>query len=144
MEFGCSPYVCIGFLWLLQFSPMMHSLILKNIIHLINNKKEWCSLPRRIKIMQNIAVVFIRIGKYTDAITSLEHIMSESPNIKTGYNLILCYYALGDRERMKKAFQKLISVPLGIDEEDKYTPPNVSMQDATQNTLCCCRQGLYL
>ncbi|KAJ8409908.1 hypothetical protein AAFF_G00209490 [Aldrovandia affinis] len=78
----------------------------------------------RIKIMQNIGVVFIRIGKYTDAITSLEHIMSESPNIKTGYNLILCYYAIGDRERMKKAFQKLISVPLGIDEEDKYTPPN--------------------
>ncbi|KAI1899745.1 hypothetical protein AGOR_G00064920 [Albula goreensis] len=78
----------------------------------------------RIKIMQNIGVVFIRIGKYSDAITSLEHIMSESPNIKTGYNLILCYYAIGDRERMKKAFQKLISVPLGIDEEDKYTPPN--------------------
>ncbi|KAG9349713.1 hypothetical protein JZ751_028161 [Albula glossodonta] len=78
----------------------------------------------RIKIMQNIGVVFIRIGKYSDAITSLEHIMSESPNIKTGYNLILCYYAIGDRERMKKAFQKLISVSLGIDEEDKYTPPN--------------------
>ncbi|KAJ8253448.1 hypothetical protein GJAV_G00213070 [Gymnothorax javanicus] len=78
----------------------------------------------RIKIMQNIAVVFIRIGKYSDAITSLEHIMSESPNLRTGYNLILCYYAIGDRERMKKAFQKLISVPLGIDEEDKYTPPN--------------------
>jgi hypothetical protein len=27
---------------------------------------------------------------------------------------------------MKKAFQKLICVPLGIDEEDKYIPPNVS------------------
>uniref|UniRef100_A0A4W5R8B7 Intraflagellar transport 88 homolog n=1 Tax=Hucho hucho TaxID=62062 RepID=A0A4W5R8B7_9TELE len=80
----------------------------------------------RIKIMQNIGVVFIRMGQYSDAITSFEHIMSESPNIKTGFNLILCYYAIGDRERMKKAFQKLICVPLGIDEEDKYIPPNVS------------------
>uniref|UniRef100_UPI0037E8EBC4 intraflagellar transport protein 88 homolog isoform X2 n=1 Tax=Semicossyphus pulcher TaxID=241346 RepID=UPI0037E8EBC4 len=44
----------------------------------------------RIKIMQNIGVVFVR--------------------------------AIGDRERMKKAFQKLISVPLGIDDEDKYIP----------------------
>lgn len=26
---------------------------------------------------------------------------------------------------MKKAFQKLISVPLGIDDEDKYIPQNV-------------------
>lgn len=76
--------------------------------------------------MQNIGVAFIRMGQYSDAITSLEHIMSESPNIKTGFNLILCYYAIGDRERMKKSFQKLICVPLGIDEEDKYIPPNVS------------------
>ncbi|XP_032424566.1 intraflagellar transport protein 88 homolog isoform X2 [Xiphophorus hellerii] len=76
----------------------------------------------RIKIMQNIGVVFVRLGQYSDAITSFEHIMTESPNIKTGFNLILCYYAVGDRERMKKAFQKLISVPLGIDDEDKYIP----------------------
>ncbi|XP_047225998.1 intraflagellar transport protein 88 homolog isoform X4 [Girardinichthys multiradiatus] len=76
----------------------------------------------RIKIMQNIGVVFVRLGQYSDAITSFEHIMSDSPNIKTGFNLILCYYAIGDRERMKKAFQKLISVPLGIDDEDKYIP----------------------
>ncbi|XP_040004866.1 intraflagellar transport protein 88 homolog isoform X2 [Xiphias gladius] len=78
----------------------------------------------RIKIMQNIGVVFVRMGQYSDAITSFEHIMSESPNIKTGFNLILCYYAIGDRERMKKAFQKLISVPPGIDDEDKYIPSN--------------------
>lgn len=80
----------------------------------------------RIKIMQNIGVVFIRLGQYSDAITSFEHIMSECPNIKTGFNLILCYYAIGDRERMKKAFQKLISIQLGIDDEEKYIPPNVS------------------
>ncbi|XP_062390468.1 intraflagellar transport protein 88 homolog isoform X1 [Sardina pilchardus] len=78
----------------------------------------------RIKIMQNIGVVFIKMGQYSDAITSFEHIMSESPNIKSGFNLILCYYAIGDRDRMKKSFQKLISAPLGIDEEDKYIPAN--------------------
>ncbi|XP_034549851.1 intraflagellar transport protein 88 homolog isoform X2 [Notolabrus celidotus] len=78
----------------------------------------------RIKILQNIGVVFVRTGQYQEAITSFEHIMSESPNIKTGFNLILCYYAVGDKERMKKAFQKLITVPLGIDDEDKYIPTN--------------------
>ncbi|XP_049905154.1 intraflagellar transport protein 88 homolog isoform X2 [Epinephelus moara] len=85
----------------------------------------------RIKIMQNIGVVFVRMGQYSDAITSFEHIMSESPNIKTGFNLILCYYAIGDRERMKKAFQKLISVPLGIDDEDKYIISN----DDTESSM---------
>ena len=61
----------------------------------------------RIKIMQNIGLVFVRMGQYSDAITSFEHIMTESPNVKTGFSLILCYYAVGDKEKMKKAFQKL-------------------------------------
>ncbi|KAM4795326.1 intraflagellar transport protein 88 homolog isoform 2-T2 [Rhinophrynus dorsalis] len=74
----------------------------------------------RIKIMQNIGVTFVKTGHYADAINSFEHIMSESPNLKAGFNLILCYFAIGDREKMKKAFQKLIDVPLRIDDEDKY------------------------
>ena len=34
--------------------------------------------------MQNIGITFVKIGQYNDAITSFEHIMSESPNFKTG------------------------------------------------------------
>ncbi|XP_020657708.3 intraflagellar transport protein 88 homolog [Pogona vitticeps] len=74
----------------------------------------------RIKIMQNIGIAFIKTGQYSDAISSFEHIMSTSPNLKAGFNLILCYFATGDREQMKKAFQKLIAVPLEIDDDDKY------------------------
>ncbi|ETE73657.1 Intraflagellar transport protein 88-like protein [Ophiophagus hannah] len=74
----------------------------------------------RIKIMQNIGVAFIKTGQYTDAINSFEHIMSTSPNLKAGFNLILCYFATGDRDQMKKAFQKLLAVPLEIDDDDKY------------------------
>lgn len=98
----------------------------------------------RIKIMQNIGVVFIRMGQYSDAITSFEHIMSESPNIKTGFNLILCYYAIGDRDRMKKAFQKLISVPLGIDDEDKYIPQNVRRSEMIGFTRVLISFELYV
>ncbi|KAM8976486.1 intraflagellar transport protein 88 homolog [Pelodytes ibericus] len=78
----------------------------------------------RIKIMQNIGVAFVKTGQYADAINSFEHIMGESPNLKAGFNLILCYFAIGDQDKMKKAFQKLIAVPLGIDDEDKYISPN--------------------
>ncbi|ELW47572.1 Intraflagellar transport protein 88 like protein, partial [Tupaia chinensis] len=78
----------------------------------------------RIKIMQNIAVTFIKTGQYSDAINSYEHIMSMGPNLKAGFNLILSYFAVGDREKMKKAFQKLIAVPLEIDEDDKYISPS--------------------
>lgn len=86
-----------------------------------------CLFLFRIKIMQNIGVTFIKTGQYSDAINSFEHIMSMAPNLKAGFNLILSYFAVGDREKMKKAFQKLIAVPLEIDEDDKYIPPSVSM-----------------
>ncbi|KAK3576957.1 hypothetical protein CHS0354_005962 [Potamilus streckersoni] len=76
----------------------------------------------RTKIMQNIGIVFVKMGQYTDAITSFEHIMTEAPSFKTGFNLTLCYFALGDREKMKRAFQKMLTVDLKIDDEDKYLP----------------------
>uniref|UniRef100_A0A673T1Z7 Intraflagellar transport protein 88 homolog n=1 Tax=Suricata suricatta TaxID=37032 RepID=A0A673T1Z7_SURSU len=77
----------------------------------------------RIKIMQNIGVTFIKTGQYSDAINSFEHIMSMAPSLKAGFNLILSYFAVGDQDKMKKAFQKLIAVPLEVDEDDKYISP---------------------
>ncbi|XP_078699282.1 intraflagellar transport protein 88 homolog isoform X2 [Branchiostoma floridae x Branchiostoma belcheri] len=76
----------------------------------------------RARIMQNIALVFIRMGQYSDAVTTLEHVMNEKPDFKSGFNLILCYFALGDREKMKKTFQRLLNCALNIDDEDKYLP----------------------
>ncbi|KAL2311028.1 hypothetical protein Nmel_002715 [Mimus melanotis] len=74
----------------------------------------------RIKIMENIGVAFIKTGQYVDAISSFEEIMSISPNLKAGFNLILCYFAIGNGEQMKKAFKNLIEVPLEVDYEEKY------------------------
>ncbi|XP_015769439.1 PREDICTED: intraflagellar transport protein 88 homolog [Acropora digitifera] len=75
----------------------------------------------RIKIMQNIGISFVKMAQFSDAITSFEHIMAEKASFHTGFNLLLCHYALKDKEKMKKTFQKLLSVSLGFDDEDKYT-----------------------
>ena len=32
---------------------------------------------------------------------------------KTGLHLLLCYFAMGDREKMKKGFQQILEIPLG-------------------------------
>ena len=76
--------------------------------------------------MQNIGVAFVKMGQYSDAITSFEHIMSESPNFKTGFNLLLCYFSLGDRSKMHSAFQQLLTVDLKIADEEKYITHGVS------------------
>lgn len=99
----------------------------------------------RLKILQNIGIVFVKMGRFADAITSFEHIMEEKPNFKTGnsawshllilvsyhetiypaLNLILCYYGISDSEKMKKCFNLMLQISTDIDE-DRYYPTMVS------------------
>jgi hypothetical protein len=86
------------------------------------------------KIMQNIAVSFVKLGQYNDAVTALEHIMVEEPTFRTGLNLILCYFALHDKEKMKRTFDRLLTVELNVDDDHKYSATPVSK---------CCRYHSY-
>lgn len=81
----------------------------------------------RIKIMHNIGLVFVRMGQYSEACTSFEYIMQEEANFKTGLDLVTAYYALGDKERMKKGFLRLLECQLDIDDDEKYTATSVSV-----------------
>jgi hypothetical protein len=40
--------------------------------------------------------------------------------------MILCYYALGERDKMKRGFQMLLECPLNIDDDEKYNATSVS------------------
>ena len=64
----------------------------------------------RFKIMRNIGNSFVRLGQFQDAIASYEQIMEGSADLQTGFNLLLCYYALGDKARMRQGFTRLLSV----------------------------------
>ena len=71
----------------------------------------------RIKIIKNIGHAFVRLGEYQDAIDSYENIMESEPDFQTGFNLIVCYFALGDHDRMKKWYTKMLSIELPGGEE---------------------------
>lgn len=75
----------------------------------------------RLKISHNIGIVFIKMGQYSDAATSFEFIMSERADLKCGLHLILCYYALGDKDKIKRAFQLLLEVQFVMEEDTKMT-----------------------
>lgn len=45
--------------------------------------------------------------------------------ITLALNLLLCYYATSDSERMKKCFHRMLQISIGIDE-DRYYPTVVS------------------
>lgn len=70
--------------------------------------------------MHNIAMVFIKMGQWEEAITNLEFIMSEQACHRSGMHLVVCCRALEDKERMKTSFSLLLSVPLDLEDEEKY------------------------
>ena len=85
--------------------------------------------------------------QYSDAINTYEHIMDEMKenvdytigkpsvhlfhpfflSIHSAMNLLLCYYALGDSEKLKRHFQRMVQITTGTDiDEDRYFPTDVS------------------
>lgn len=74
----------------------------------------------RLRIMRNIGSSFVKMGDYLDAITAFESIMDDGPDISTAFNLVLCCFASGEKEKMKKAYQRLISIPALRIEQDEH------------------------
>jgi len=75
----------------------------------------------RFKIMRNIGNAFVRMGQYQDAMQSYETVMENAPDATTGFNLVVAYHALGDKEKMKKAFLKQLQIqtPEEVEAEEE-------------------------
>jgi len=77
----------------------------------------------RFKIMRNIGHAFFKMHQFPDAIDSYENLLSHNGqhlDFMTGFNLILCYYALGDKDKMKDGFSKLLEIEqVGLEDEDE-------------------------
>lgn len=73
----------------------------------------------RLKIQKNIGHAHVRMGAYAEAIPAYEAIMESAPDFQVGFNLLLCYYALGDTELMQAGFKALLAVPLPVPEGEE-------------------------
>jgi len=77
----------------------------------------------RFKIMRNIGHSFFRMHQFPDAIDSYENLLMHSAqhlDFKTGFNLILCYYARGEPDKMKSGFLKLLNIEqVGLEDFDE-------------------------
>eukprot|EP00939_MAST-03C_sp_MAST-3C-sp1_P001545 g1545.t1 len=73
----------------------------------------------QIRVLRNIGNSFVKLGQFSEAIESYERVMEESPDIQSGFNLVICHFAMGDVDKIKKSFLRLVSVPIEnpVDEE---------------------------
>ncbi|KAL0039331.1 hypothetical protein WJX79_003743 [Trebouxia sp. C0005] len=72
----------------------------------------------RNRILRNIGVAFMKVGQYQDAMHSMNGVLDAEPDPQAAFNLVLCTFALGDKEMMKQAFSKLVEVVPSNDLED--------------------------
>lgn len=83
----------------------------------------------RYRAMRNIGNAFVKCGQYQDAVQTYEAIMEGFPDHLTGFNLLVCYYTLGDKDKMKKAFAKLVGIQpyeIPTEEERNYLSEGTS------------------
>lgn len=76
----------------------------------------------RHRIFRNIGNSFVKLGQFQDAIESYDSVMAGagSPDMQTAFNLMLCLYARGDKEKMRRHFAKMLGIPIpGMTEEDE-------------------------
>lgn len=91
------------------------------------------SVEARARVMRNIGNAFVKMGQYQEAIASYEAIFDNTADVmdrgsgrdmKAAFNMLLCYYAAGNREAMKQAFHRLLEVRFylssgtGLDDDD--------------------------
>lgn len=94
------------------------------------------SASTRYAIMRNIGISLVQMRQFPEAIISFDAIMKNHPDPQTGFNLILCYYALGDKEKMKMAFKDLLTVPqYGEDEENEEEETKVEDSHLREDEL---------
>jgi intraflagellar transport protein 88 len=73
----------------------------------------------RFKIFRNIGNSFVKLGQFQDAIESFETVMGGAPDIQTAFNLLLCLYARGDKDKIRRHFTKMLTLPVpGMTEDD--------------------------
>ncbi len=73
----------------------------------------------KMKIKKNVALAYVKQKKFGKAIEVYEDVMSDSPDFDIGFNLIVCLYALGEKEKMRTWFERLLMIDIpGIDEEE--------------------------
>lgn len=74
----------------------------------------------KLKIKRNVALVLVKQKRFGKAIEVYEDIMNDTADFDVGFNLIVCLYALGEREKMRTWFERLLMIDIpGTDEEEQ-------------------------
>ena len=64
----------------------------------------------KFKIRKNIGRCHVQLREFPEATMVYEDIISQFPDFETAFNLILCLYVLGDKDKMMSAFEQMVQI----------------------------------
>lgn len=74
----------------------------------------------KMKIKKNVGLALVKQKRFGKGIEVYEDIMNDTPEHDVGFNLIVCLYALGEREKMRTWFERLLLIDIpGVEEEEQ-------------------------
>lgn len=74
----------------------------------------------KLKIKKNVALAYVKQKKFGKAIEVYEDVMNDTPDFDIGFHLIVCLYALGEKDKMRTWFERLLMIDIpGIEEEEQ-------------------------
>lgn len=88
-------------------------------------KKRKKILFLRMKVRENIAVTHIFMGQYAEAAQVYEIVMQERPSYRSGLNLLLCYYTIGENVKTRRVFTDLLKLPYPSSNDDYSVSVNI-------------------
>lgn len=93
----------------------------------------------RFRILRNIGNAFVKLRQFQDAVENFESVISGgAADAQAAFNLLLCLYARGDKDKLKKHFLRMLSVPIpGMTEEDEERAADAlnTLSGAVEDTM---------
>lgn len=86
-------------------------------------------MSMKYKIMRNLGHAYVQQNQFPEAITTYEEILDKSPDFESAFNLMLCYFTKGSKEKMKNNFCEMINIDNFGDTEDVAEEENKSDEE---------------
>lgn len=117
-EDGMESFVRVnmGNIYFKQANYSMAIKMYKKALDIVPNS---IKMSLRYKIMKNLGHAYVQQGDFMDAITTYEEIVDKSQDFESAFNLIVCYYTKGDREKMKNHFCDIVGIESYGEGEDE-------------------------
>lgn len=88
----------------------------------LDNIHKDLKISMRYKIMKNLGHAYIQQKEFMEAIPVYEEIMDKAPDFESAFNLLVCYYTKGDKEKMMHQFHEIVGIETYGEGEEDHPP----------------------